>query len=69
MLAYEFIAHDMSGLTLSGVTDDGYCEWIGTREMFDNAQMQEYYFLEHGTFFHGEDERHAKHLWDANHGL
>lgn len=55
MKAYEFIAHDMSGLTLSGVTDDGYCEWIGTSAQWSNAEMQVFHFQEHGEFCKIED--------------
>lgn len=67
MLAYEFLAHDMCGLTLDGVTDDGTCLWIGKHEQFANAEMQTLYFEEHGHFFDAEDQRHSKHYWDETH--
>ena len=51
MEAYEFLAHDMSGLTLSGVTDEGMCEWIGTDQQWSNAEMQMLYFQENDMFY------------------
>lgn len=51
MKAYEFLAHDMSGLALSGVTDDGMCEWIGTGAQWSNAGMQIDHFEEYGYFY------------------
>jgi hypothetical protein len=51
MLAFEFLAHDMSGLILSGVTDDGMCEWIGTQDQWANAEMQMLYFQENEQFY------------------
>lgn len=55
MKAYEFLAHDISGLTLSGVTDGGMCEWIGTSVQWSNAEMQMAYFAENGSFYHVDD--------------
>lgn len=51
MLAFEFIAYDQAGLTLSGVTDGGTCEWIGTREQWGNAEAHIAYFQENGHYW------------------
>jgi hypothetical protein len=50
MLAFEFIAYDQAGLTLSGVTDGGMCEWIGTSTQFSNAEANIAYFEENGSY-------------------
>lgn len=50
MYAYEFIAHDLAGLVLSGVTDGGMCEWIGTSQQFVYADYLEVYFGENQSF-------------------
>lgn len=50
MYAFEFLAHDYAGMTLSGVTDGGLCEWIGTPEQRGNAEAQIAYFQENGDF-------------------
>jgi hypothetical protein len=51
MEAYQFLAYDLSGLALSGTTDGGMCEWIGTQEQWSNAEMQMLYFEENGMFY------------------
>jgi len=50
MKAYEFLSHDRAGLALSGTTDDGYCEWIGTSEQWSNADYYMMYFSENEYF-------------------
>lgn len=38
MYAFEFLAHDYAGMTLSGVTDGGLCLWDGSDEQRANAE-------------------------------
>lgn len=78
MRAFEFLAHDMSGLTLCGVTDGGVCEWIGTQAQWANAEMQSLYFQENDMFYKvddydtsdfARDEAQANYERDAKMGL
>ena len=55
MQAYEFLAHDMSGLILAGNTDN-QCEWLGTQEQWANAEMQMLYFQENDMFYKVDED-------------